>query len=114
MALRTVIEGVPVRIQTRTRWLALIGKGGITFGSWIFLRRPGVLVTTPWIAHEFAHVLQWKRLGVFRFVWQYATGLVRHGYGRSHPLEAEAIAYTEAHAGAPVFASVVRLLGGRA
>ena len=70
-----------------------------------FLRRTGYgAITAPWqtvyvlpervrdaglIRHEMVHVEQIKRLGAWRWTWQYLTGLLRHGY-RDNPLEAEA------------------------
>lgn len=70
-----------------------------------FLRRTGYgAITMPWqtvyvlpervkdaglVKHELVHVEQIKRLGAWRWTWQYLTGLLRYGY-RDNPLEAEA------------------------
>lgn len=70
-----------------------------------FLRRTGYgAITMPWqtvyvlperkndaglLAHEAVHVEQIKRLGPWRWTWQYLTGLARHGYCNA-PLEVEA------------------------
>ena len=70
-----------------------------------FLRRTGYgAVTMPWqtvyvlpervkdsglIRHELVHVEQIKRLGAWRWTWQYLWGLLRHGY-ENNPLEVEA------------------------
>lgn len=70
-----------------------------------FLRRFGYgAITAPWqtvyvlpervrdaglIRHEMVHVEQIKRLGAWRWTWQYLWGLLRHGY-RDNPLEVEA------------------------
>lgn len=41
------------------------------------------------LRHEQAHWAQYQRLGWWRFVWAYLTGLIRHGY-QNHPMEIEA------------------------
>ena len=46
----------------------------------------GVQLTEDLLAHELAHVLQWRALGAGRFVWRYAGHLLRHGYDQN-PLE---------------------------
>jgi len=55
------------------------------WGNVILVKR-GVNLTEPLLAHELAHVLQWRSLGVFGFLYHYARFLLRHGYDW-HPLE---------------------------
>ena len=50
------------------------------------LVKRGVGLTEELLAHELAHVLQWRSLGVFRFMFNYARYFLRHGYV-GHPLE---------------------------
>jgi hypothetical protein len=49
----------------------------------------GVGLTAELLAHELAHVLQWRSLGVFGFMYHYARFFLRHGYA-DHPLEVAA------------------------
>ena len=55
------------------------------WGRCILIRR-GVAVTETLLAHELAHVQQWRTLGVARFIWHYGRGLWQHGYWH-HPME---------------------------
>jgi hypothetical protein len=55
----------------------------------VVLVRRGVELTARLLAHELAHVLQWRSLGVFGFVCRYARHLIRHGYEKN-PLEVAA------------------------
>jgi len=55
----------------------------------VILVKRGVRLTAPLLAHELAHVLQWRSLGVWRFLWRYARGYLRYGYA-GHPLEVAA------------------------
>lgn len=69
----------------------------ITLGSTIYVTGPRC-----WPAlhgHEFQHVVQFAAYGWFGFLRRYVWGLIRHGYGPTHPLEALAIAYATAHGG---------------
>jgi hypothetical protein len=75
---------IPVRIYV-VPWLIPTWAKAQTWWNTILVRR-GVGLTKRLLAHELAHVLQWRFLGVFRFMCQYAHDLVRHGYER-HPLE---------------------------
>jgi hypothetical protein len=57
---------------------------GITYHDTYFLRRD---VMSPALHfHELVHVLQYRRLGVERFLWAYSVGLMLHRYEES-PLE---------------------------
>jgi len=55
----------------------------------VILVKRGVRLTESLLAHELAHVLQWRVLGVFGFIVQYARHLLRQGY-EGHPLETAA------------------------
>ena len=52
----------------------------------VILVKRGVGLTEKLLAHELAHVLQWRLLGVCGFVYHYARFFLRHGYA-CHPLE---------------------------
>jgi hypothetical protein len=52
----------------------------------VILVRQGVRLTTGLLAHELAHVLQWRSFGVLGFVCRYARHLITHGY-LQNPLE---------------------------
>ena len=58
--------------------------GGITYNDVYFLRRE--LASPILHFHEIVHVVQYRRLGVDRFLWAYGVGLALHGYEES-PLE---------------------------
>jgi hypothetical protein len=58
------------------------------WGRVILIRR-GVPVTEQLLAHELAHVLQWRLLGIFPFIFYYLKYFRRHGY-QGHPLERQA------------------------
>lgn len=74
----------------RCDWIVPEGYGGLTLGRWIFIRR-NVDVTVAWLAHELMHVLQWRRLGVVGFLWQYGWTFFRDGMRyRNIDLEEEA------------------------
>lgn len=74
----------PVSLIT-VPWLIPGWARAQVWGRLILLRR-GVRLTEALLAHELAHVQQWRTLGVFPFVCQYLTGLIRSGYWH-HPLE---------------------------
>lgn len=61
---------------------------GITFLDTFFVRRSCVDDEALFF-HELVHVVQWKRLGLSRFLLLYGVGLAYHGY-LSSPLEAMA------------------------
>jgi hypothetical protein len=64
--------------------LNAIPWGGITYNDIYFLRRD--LACPVLHFHELVHVIQYRRLGVDRFLWAYGLGLALHGYDDS-PLE---------------------------
>jgi hypothetical protein len=70
-------------------FLRMTGYGAITmpWGTVYALRER--LEDAGLAAHEAVHVEQIKRLGAWRWTWQYLWGLARHGY-KDNPLEAEA------------------------
>jgi hypothetical protein len=67
-----------------------LNAGGITFKDTFFVRR-GCEDSETLFFHELAHVLQWRRLGVNRFLALYGLGLLQHDYFNS-PLERMAFA----------------------
>jgi len=75
---------VPVRICF-VPWLIPTWARAQTWGQVILVRR-GVELSLRLLAHELAHVLQWRSLGVLGFMWRYARHFVRHGY-ENNPLE---------------------------
>jgi hypothetical protein len=52
----------------------------------VILVKRGVRLTESLLAHELAHVLQWRVLGVFGFICEYARHFLWQGY-EGHPLE---------------------------
>ncbi len=69
-------------------WLIPAWAKAQTWGPIILVKR-GVPLTENLVAHELAHVLQWRALGVRRFPFRYLRYLVLYGY-EAHPLEAAA------------------------
>lgn len=74
----------PIRIFF-VPWLIPTWARAQTWWNVVLVRR-GVGLTKRLLAHELAHVLQWRTLGVVGFVRQYARHLIRHGY-LENPLE---------------------------
>ena len=66
-------------------WLIPIWARAQTWGNVVLVRK-GVRLTARLLAHELAHVLQWRALGVVGFVRRYAGHLIRQGY-ENNPLE---------------------------
>jgi hypothetical protein len=66
-------------------WLIPSWARAQTWWNVILVRR-GVSLTKRLLAHELAHVLQWRSLGVFGFACRYARHLMAHGY-LQNPLE---------------------------
>ncbi|MFZ2087912.1 MAG: hypothetical protein WAU47_05000 [Desulfobaccales bacterium] len=75
---------IPVKIRA-VPWLIPTWARAQTWWNLILVRR-GVGLSKRLLAHELAHVLQWRSLGVWGFVGQYARHLLRHGYEKN-PLE---------------------------
>jgi hypothetical protein len=75
---------IAVRIVS-VAWLIPNWARAQTWGNVVLVKR-GVRLTTQLLAHELAHVLQWRSLGVLGFVCRYARHLIGRGY-KEHPLE---------------------------
>ncbi len=69
----------------RVPWLIPGWARAQVWGRVILVKR-GVQLTEDLLAHELAHVLQWRTLGAGRFMWRYAGHQIRHGYDQN-PLE---------------------------
>jgi hypothetical protein len=74
----------PVRIRL-VPWLIPNWARAQTWGNVVLVKRTTRL-TPELLAHELAHVLQWRSFGVVGFVRRYACHLIRHGY-ENNPLE---------------------------
>jgi hypothetical protein len=74
----------PVRIRL-VPWLIPNWARAQTWGNLVLVKR-ATRLTPELLAHELAHVLQWRSLGVVAFVSRYACYLIRHGY-QNNPLE---------------------------
>lgn len=55
----------------------------------VILVKKGVDLNERVLAHELAHVLQWRSLGALPFIFQYVRFLILHGYD-AHPMEVDA------------------------
>jgi hypothetical protein len=75
---------IPVRIFY-VPWLLPTWARAQVWGNVILVKR-GVALTEGLLAHELAHVRQWRAFGVLGFLFYYARHLIRHGY-EGHPLE---------------------------
>jgi len=75
---------IPVRIIS-VPWLIPTWARAQTWWNVVLVRR-GVALTRRLLAHELAHVQQWRSLGGWNFVHLYARYLIRHGY-EQNPLE---------------------------
>lgn len=81
-----------VRICAPARLPVPLPYVGLTVGRTIFLRAPLGSPSGPQLrlmAHELAHVEQFRRLGFVRMCAVYGAGLLAHGY-EAHPMEREA------------------------
>jgi len=82
-----VVTGVP------GRWLPpLVRAGAMTFGRNVLFRAgrydPETASGLALIAHESGHITQWRDLGVWRFLVDYARGLVTARFAHArHPME---------------------------
>jgi hypothetical protein len=74
-------------------WLIPRWARAQVWGRVILIRR-GAAVTEQLLAHELAHVLQWRLMGILPFMFYYLKYFVRHGY-QNHPLERQARAAEE-------------------
>ncbi len=82
--IRTDCPPIPIRLYV-VPWLFPTWARAQAWWTVILVKR-GVGLTERLVAHELAHVLQWRSLGVWRFLWRYARGYLRYGYA-GHPLE---------------------------
>jgi len=80
-----------LRPRVRLRRVPWLIPGWARAQAWprLILIRRGVPLTEALLAHELAHVDQWRRLGALAFVWRYCLDFYRYGYA-AHPLEEEA------------------------
>jgi hypothetical protein len=69
-------------------WLLPRWAQAQVWGQVILIRR-GVPITEQLLAHELAHVLQWRLMGILPFMFKYLQYFLRHGY-LNHPLERQA------------------------
>ena len=83
----TDVQFPPVRLIV-VPWLIPRWARAQVWGRTILIRR-GIDLTERLLAHELAHVRQWRKLGRCGFVWHYAGQLLRYGYFQN-PLEVEA------------------------
>lgn len=111
MAFVFVHGGIKARVQVRSLLPRLVSKGGMTIGNTIHLRGGQESVTSYLLAHEFAHILQWRSYGVVGFLRRYLSGLAKHGYSIvDHPMESEAHAFGMVHA--PAFEGYAKAIRG--
>jgi hypothetical protein len=68
-------------IKHKAKWVTWFGVDGMTFGRHVFLN-PAHFNNERLIRHEQAHVDQYARDGIVRFlaryIWEYACGLIEH------------------------------------
>jgi len=65
--------------------LSQMALSGVTYDDLVFVHQS--LRTERVHFHELVHVVQWRTLGVDRFLLTYGAGVLEHGYAHS-PLEA--------------------------
>ncbi|HTH31260.1 MAG TPA: hypothetical protein VL946_07905 [Lacibacter sp.] len=67
-------------------------KVAMVIGKTIYLhntKREDFLLDARWVKHEMAHIEQYKRLGIIKFLLLYTWYSVKYGY-YNNPLEIEA------------------------
>lgn len=109
---RLSINGRHVIVHTHSTIVKLLRKEGFTFRDTIRVGDPRKL-RPEILGHEFAHCLQYAKAGTLRFIAQYLSQLVKHGYGRDMPIEQDATAwmYVEwAKGNAPIWRQYVNNL----
>lgn len=82
-------ERIPCRIHENS-WLAALAafklrskRVAVTMGNHIYLwntDRNTFLNNDGWLRHELCHVRQFRRYGLFRFLWLYLVESARKGY----------------------------------
>ncbi len=85
METRLTLTSLPPVKIIRVPWLIPNWARAQTWWNVVLVRR-GVRLTRRLLAHELAHVLQWRAFGVRVFVCRYARHLAARGY-EHHPLE---------------------------
>ena len=92
-------DGLAYRIKFRSPWATVLtfGHDIVTLGRTIHCRHR--FITERAHAHEFGHLLQYRKYGIHGFVLRYITGWLTHGY-HGHPLEREAHEYADRYVGA--------------
>jgi len=78
-----------VQVAEECRLPLLPGFVAITLGRSIYVRGPLAQHPTTLLAHELAHVWQFRERGWLGMTGTYASMWLEHGYAR-HPLEMEA------------------------
>lgn len=90
-----VVQGFPIKYiynSALMRVLHFLSGGSmyaITIWNRVYVLTDHNSISATIKAHEAVHVLQWHRLGVFRFIFLYLRDLIRIGYVW-HPMELEA------------------------
>ena len=107
MPFHVTLDGLPVTIHTNVRPLRWMGKLGLCIGNRMFLAPPQSKVWGALVAHEMAHVHQWRNYGPWGFLWRYAAGFITHGY-RKHPMEREAYEFAVSRGGEAQFNVLAR------
>jgi hypothetical protein len=70
---------------------AVCRADGVTLGRFVLLSRRGERRDLPFLAHEVAHVLQYRQRGIPRFLLEYVAAWIAGGFRYSKiPLEREA------------------------
>ena len=75
-------------------WVMALAKNGekqwaVTIGQTTYYSCPEMFVTDKWRAHEDKHKEQYRRIGFFGFLVEYAKQISKYGYENA-PLEIEA------------------------
>lgn len=84
------LKGAIKCLATGLAWLQGVGgfRGWASAWGTVYIA-PGLEGDTKLLAHEATHVLQMKRLGLYRFLWQYTKESLQKGY-RLNKFEIEA------------------------
>lgn len=80
MAFIFTYAGDTAKVHVKSLLPRLASKQGMTILNHIFIAGGQKTVTPYLLAHEFGHVVQWRRLGPLGFLKDYITGLFKHGY----------------------------------
>ena len=99
MAFVFTYAGDTAKVHVNALLPKIFSKNGMAIGKHILIAGGQSKVSAYLLAHEFGHVVQWRRLGPLGFVKAYFGGLLKHGYA-NHPMEHEAHLYGVQHMGA--------------